>query len=184
MKNNNTSVKDIDTEAWEYVKKHLKRDKEYQKLQAKLANSKGVSFFINKMKLDEYVANFVENLAKRSERMKVGLNELTSEMTKEEVEQCTLCTDMIIYLADMVDYYSMEINSILGQYMPGGKIELYDKLIDAGKGAKDIIKFLGTTSEGYQNMIADNADEVRIMFESTYKTMVKKLIKNNNLNKK
>ena len=57
--------------------------------------------------------------------------------------------------------------------MLNGKITLYDKLKQAGEGARDVIKFLGTTSNAYQNEIADNADEMRLRFESVYKMFKK-----------
>ena len=80
---------------------------------------------------------------------------------------------MIIRLADMVDYYALEIESVLDNYIMDGKIMLFDKIRDAGKGAKEVIDYLGTTTGDFQMDIAETNDELRIKVESLVK-MIRK----------
>ena len=80
---------------------------------------------------------------------------------------------MIIRLADMIEYYSLEIESILDNYIMDGKIMLFDKIRDAGKGAKEVIDYLGTTTGDFQMDIAETNDELRVKVESLVK-MIKR----------
>lgn len=165
----------VEQEILVVIQKELLTDKTYLKLSKKVDSFSPVSVYRFKAQkeLDDYINSKIASFAKRVGREKISFNELKKEMGKEEYERCARYTDMIIYLADMIDYYSSEIEQIINPYMLNGKITLYDKLKQAGEGAKDIIKFLGTTSDAYQSEIADNADEMRIRFESTYKIFKK-----------
>lgn len=165
----------IEVEIYQAILKDLDRDKEYQKLNAKVDSFHPTSVYRFKAQkeLDDYIDVKIKAFAKRVDRDRMSFNELKKEMSQEDYEKCAIQTDMIIYLADMIDFYSNEIEQTINPYMLNGKITLYEKVKEAGQGARDVIKFLGTTSESYQDEIANNADEMRLRFESVYKMFKK-----------
>ena len=157
------------------IVKDLKSDKEYLKLNKKMESFRPTDarWFEAKTNLDKYISTKIESYYKIVNRDRVAFADLMSEMTPEEVQACKFQSNMIIRLADMIEYYSLEIESILDNYIMDGKIMLFDKIRDAGKGAKEVIDYLGTTTGDFQMDIAETNDELRIKVESLVK-MIRK----------
>lgn len=153
----------------------LNKDKEYIKLNQKMQSFRptDVRWFEAKTKLDNYISEKIESYYKLVNRDRVAFADLMAEMTPEEVQDCKFKSNMIIRLADMIEYYSLEIESILDNYIMDGKIMLFDKIRDAGKGAKEVIDYLGTTTGDFQMDIAETNDELRVKVESLVK-MIRK----------
>ena len=168
-------MNETESKLYNRIVKDLKSDKEYLKLNKKMESFRptDVRWFEAKTNLDKYISTKIESYYKMVNRDRVAFADLMSEMTQEEVQACKFQSNMIIRLADMVDYYALEIESILDNYIMDGKIMLFDKIRDAGKGAKEVIDYLGTTTGDFQMDIAETNDELRIKVESLVK-MIKK----------
>ena len=168
-------MNETESKLYSKIIKDFKSDKEYLKLNKKMESFRPTDarWFEAKTKLDNYISEKIESYYKMVNRDRVAFADLMSEMTQEEVQACKFQSNMIIRLADMVDYYALEIESILDNYIMDGKIMLFDKIRDAGKGAKEVIDYLGTTTGDFQMDIAETNDELRIKVESLVK-MIRK----------
>lgn len=168
-------MNETESKLYTRIVKDLKSDKEYLKLNKKMESFRPTDarWFEAKTNLDKYISEKIESYYKLVNRDRVAFADLMAEMTPEEVQDCKFKSNMIIRLADMIEYYSLEIESILDNYIMDGKIMLFDKIRDAGKGAKEVIDYLGTTTGGFQMDIAETNDELRIKVESLVK-MIRK----------
>lgn len=168
-------MNELESKIYTRIVKDLKSDKEYIRLNKKMESFRPTDarWFEAKTNLDKYISKKIESYYKLVNRDKVAFADLMNEMTLEEVQECKFKSNMIIRLADMIEFYAMDIESILDNYIIDGKIQLFDRVREAGRGAKEVVDYLGTTTGDFQMDIAETNDELRVKVESLVK-MIKR----------
>lgn len=118
--------------------------------------------------INQYLADYEG----QSERM----NNLMGDMSEADREEINILTNSIIFLCDTIETWSMDFNAILQKYHPDYKIEMYNKIIQLGKEAKEQVEFMSkNTDMVYQVAFADSGDEITIHILNKVKSFIKKL---------
>ena len=129
-------------------------------------------------------------LAEMSKMEKEAIQEYISKKDKEKCRMLDLMKDMeqhdidiindhingIIFMADVIEAFAMEVNSVLNKYFPDMKVTMYDKIIELGKAAKEQRQFMdNVTEEIYKNSFGDLADKLQEMVLNKARALSKKI---------
>lgn len=129
--------------------------------------------FIEKIEnqvLDEYLREYTGE----AERM----DKLMLSMTDDDRERMNTNVNSIIFLCDMVETLVSDSNQLLHKYHPHHNLEMFDRLTEIGKEAKDHVRFMAScTKELYQVTFADCADDLTEMVTNKTRSFMRKLRK-------
>lgn len=84
-------------------------------------------------------------------------------------------TNTIIFLCDMIEILSSDSDQILKKYHPDYNIEMFNKIIQVGKEAKNHIKFMSENTDMiYQVSFANGADDISELLMNKVKAFIRK----------
>lgn len=105
-----------------------------------------------------------------------SMDNLMREMSDEDRDEISVLTNCVIFLCDMVETFTMDCDAILKKYHPDYRIEMFDKIAECGKAAKEQVEFMSrNTGLAYQTAFAGDADKITEMVRNKARSFVRKL---------
>lgn len=118
--------------------------------------------------INEYLSRY-EGEAERMEN-------LMQDMPDEDREEMNVSVNAIIFLADQIESLVMECNSILQRNHPEYRLEMFDRLTDMGREAKEHVRFMSQATQWvYQTNFGDFADSMNEMVMNKARAFVRKM---------
>lgn len=111
-------------------------------------------------KINSLYNNILTRTEKAPEEEAIKAELLTKLLEPEELEQLAILTDASIFLCDLIEDFTGDINCILKKVDKDSRIIMFEKLAALGKEAKKQMKYMqGATRDEYKHnfgLIADN----------------------------
>lgn len=105
-----------------------------------------------------------------------SMENLMRDMTEEDRDEINVLTNCVIFLCDMVETFTMDCNEILKKYHPDYRIEMFDRITECGKAAREQVEFMSrNTGMGYQTAFAGDADKITELVRNKARSFVRKL---------
>lgn len=179
-KDSKLTINDLPEDVVEEMKKAIRAEAQMQVLkQKKLQALKAYNYVevarlaklikeVENRVINEYLANY--------EGEAVRMDSLMVDMSEEDREKMNIYTNAIIFLSDMIETLSIESDQILKKYHPDYNLEMFNRLIQLGKEAKNHVKFMSeNTDMVYQVSFADGADDIAELLMNKVKAFIRKL---------
>lgn len=100
---------------------------------------------------------------------------LVNNMTKDDKERWQLNVHTMLILVDMMETTCMEINEVVGKYMENGRIDRFDKVVEAGREAREQTSWMFHVSDSvYQNNFADAVDNLMELIHNKVRSLLRK----------
>lgn len=164
-KNEETMKATVTPELKERTEKAIEADRKYNEMRRKknelMLRGKYFEAMIVAQNMDRLREQIAEEVVRKVYREKVDLRELLGAMDERDRVQIMIALNTVLFNIDMIETCVMEANEILKKYNPDHSIEMYDKLIEAGKEASRQMKYVGLYETlRKQELFADVADEI------------------------
>lgn len=178
--NERLTINDLPTQVVDEMRRMINEDKQMVALKQKHNTLIKQRRFMESMKFAQMMKDietrvinqYLAEYEGQSERM----DTLFKDMSDEDKEKMTTCTNAIIFLSDMLESFTMDANQILKKYHPDYRIEMFDKLAQLGNEAKEQVKFMSKyTDMDFQCVFADNADNLTTLVFNKVRSFNKKL---------
>lgn len=179
-KDSKLTINDLPEDVVEEMKKAIRAEAQMQVLQQKKLQALKAYNYVEVARLaklikevenrviNEYLANY--------EGEAVRMDSLMVDMSEEDREKMNIYTNAIIFLSDMIETLSIESDQILKKYHPDYNLEMFNRLIQLGKEAKNHVKFMSeNTDMVYQVSFADGADDIAELLMNKVKAFIRKL---------
>lgn len=179
-KDSKLTINDLPEDVVEEMKKAIRAEAQMQVLQQKKLQALKAYNYVEVARLaklikeveirviNEYLANY--------EGEAVRMDSLMVDMSEEDREKINIYTNAIIFLSDMIETLSIESDQILKKYHPDYNLEMFNRLIQLGKEAKNHVKFMSeNTDMVYQVSFADGADDIAELLMNKVKAFIRKL---------
>lgn len=179
-KDSKLTINDLPEDVVEEMKKAIRAEAQMQVLQQKKLQALKAYNYVEVARLaklikevenrviNEYLANY--------EGEAVRMDSLMVDMLEEDREKMNIYTNAIIFLSDMIETLSIESDQILKKYHPDYNLEMFNRLIQLGKEAKNHVKFMSeNTDMVYQVSFADGADDIAELLMNKVKAFIRKL---------
>ena len=98
-------------------------------------------------------------------------------MNEEDKDLMSAYGNAIIMIADCLETICMDTNNMLQKYHPNFRIEMFDKLNELAKEARNHVRLIDgyENSEYYYNLFADVSDNMREMIVNKGRSFCNKL---------
>lgn len=179
-KDSKLTINDLPEDVVEEMKKAIRAEAQMQVLQQKKLQALKAYDYVEVARLaklikeveirviNEYLSNY--------EGEAVRMDSLMVDMSEEDREKMNIYTNAIIFLSDMIETLSIESDQILKKYHPDYNLEMFNRLIQLGKEAKNHVKFMSeNTDMVYQVSFADGADDITELLMNKVKAFIRKL---------
>lgn len=118
--------------------------------------------------INEYLSRY-KGEAERMDR-------LMQDMPDSDREEMNVNVNVIIFLCDQMESLVMECNSILKRHHPEYRLEMFDRLTEVGKEAKEHVRFMSEVTEMmYQTNFGDYADDMTEMVMNKARAFIRKM---------
>lgn len=105
-----------------------------------------------------------------------SMENLMRDMTEEDRDEINVLTNCVIFLCDMVETFTMDCDAVLRKYHPDYRIEMFDRIAECGKAAREQVEFMSrNTGMAYQTVFADDADKITELVRNKARSLVRKL---------
>ena len=127
--------------------------------------------------MDRVVKECLANYIKHYEGEVKKINELTDSMNEEDKDLMSAYGNAIIMIADCLETICMDTNNMLQKYHPNFRIEMFDKLNELAKEARNHVRLIDgyENSDYYYNLYGDHADKLKDLIVNKGKSFVNKL---------
>ena len=107
------------------------------------------------------------------------LTELTSSMQEEDKDMMNALGSLLTMLADMLETAVSDSNQLLNKYHPDYRIEMFDKLVQLGKEARNHVRLLDLARphKYYTDLYGETTDKLYELSINKAKSFVNKLNK-------
>lgn len=179
-KDSKLTINDLPEDVVEEMKKAIRAEAQMQVLQQKKLQALKAYNYVEVAQLaklikeveirviNEYLSNY--------EGEAVRMDSLMVDMSEEDREKMNIYTNAIIFLSDMIETLSIESDQILKKYHPDYNLEMFNRLIQLGKEAKNHVKFMSeNTDMVYQVSFASGADDITELMMNKVKAFIRKL---------
>lgn len=179
-KDSKLTINDLPEDVVEEMKKAIRAEAQMQVLQQKKLQALKAYNYVEVSRLaklikeveirviNEYLSNY--------EGEAVRMDSLMVDMSEEDREKMNIYTNAIIFLSDIIETLSIESDQILKKYHPDYNLEMFNRLIQLGKEAKNHVKFMSeNTDMVYQVSFADGADDITELLMNKVKAFIRKL---------
>lgn len=179
-KDSKLTINDLPENVVEEMKKAIRAEAQMQVLQQKKLQALKAYNYVEVARLaklikeveirviNEYLSNY--------EGEAVRMDSLMVDMSEEDREKMNIYTNAIIFLSDMIETLSIESDQILKKYHPDYNLEMFNRLIQLGKEAKNHVKFMSeNTDMVYQVSFASGADDITELLMNKVKAFIRKL---------
>lgn len=179
-KDSKLTINDLPEDVVEEMKKAIRAEAQMQVLQQKKLQALKAYNYVEVARLaklikeveirviNEYLSNY--------EGEAVRMDSLMLDMSEEDREKMNIYTNAIIFLSDMIETLTIESDQILKKYHPDYNLEMFNRLIQLGKEAKNHVKFMSeNTDMVYQVSFADGADDIAELLMNKVKAFIRKL---------
>lgn len=101
-----------------------------------------------------------EELVEELSDTKVSLSDIKSRLSEEDYKLSIFYSGVANYLIDWLDIVVTDMNQLINKAYPGGKVYIWDNIINLGKQAKVQLDQLYKNAESMSLEIADNSDDI------------------------
>lgn len=180
------SANDLPINVVDEIKQSIRKDKSIQKLQNKKSQALITHNYVEATKISNQIKDietrvinqYLSDYEGQTERM----DNLMKCMSKEDRENMNIYTNSIIFLCDIIDTLSLESDQLLKKYHPDYNLEMFNKISQIGKEAKQHIKFMSeNTDMVYQVSFADRADDISELLMNKVKSFIRRFRKKNEI---
>lgn len=184
IKESKLTISDLPSDVVEQMKKAIHEEPQMQALQQKKLQALRRSDYVEAARLAKFIKEIetrvINDYLYRYKGQTQRMDTLMDDMSDEDRENMNIYTNAIIFLCDMIETLSLESNQILQKYHPDYNLEMFDKLIQVGKEARNHVKFMSENTDMiYQVSFADGADDISELLMNKVKAFIKKLRQKN-----
>ena len=125
--------------------------------------------------LEEAKKNVVQAIVNNQVVKQELVNDLMKSMSDEDQTRLSVSLNIILFSIDQIDYHITESNEIIKKYHPDCTLEMYDKLNELGREAKELVNYLGDNERmELQIIFSDIADNLTELLVNKVKSYIRK----------
>lgn len=177
---NKLTINDLPSDVVEQMRLAIRTDSQMQSLQKKKESAIRARDYVGAARLSKLIKDVEErviNIYLAEYKGQVGrMENLMVDMSDKDREDMNIYTNAIIFFCDMIESLSIESDQLLKKYHPDYNLEMFNKIIQVGKEAKQHVKFMSENTDMlYQVTFADKADDVMELLLNKVKSFIRKL---------
>lgn len=132
-------------------------------------------------KLEEARLNAQHTLMNNEDHEVEKVTLLEMGLSLPDLERINVLTIAMYMACDMIEFFAIEINSILKKQDPSARFEMFDPIRKVGEEAKNNLRYLWKNTRMYETEVFnDNSDDMREMLVNKAKKVYKKYSKHVN----